>query len=84
MTPAERHFYDRGRYGEIATKVDLALLLDSRPCAGGTCDERRCPRHARTAQVVDRYLRLIGRRDTDPSDLSRFDSDLDVRPEDGP
>ncbi len=69
MTPAERHFYDQRRYGETARKVDLALILDSRPCAGGTCgtcDTRRCPRHRRTAQVVDRYLRLIGRRDTDP------------------
>jgi hypothetical protein len=84
MTPAERHFYDAHRYGETARRVDLALLLDSRPCAGGHCDEHRCPRHARTAQVVDRYLRLLGRRDTDPTELSMFDADRDTRESEGP
>lgn len=58
MTPAERHFYDRGRYGEIAAKVDLCLAHHDKPCRGGECEERPCERHARTMKVVDRLSRL--------------------------
>jgi hypothetical protein len=43
----------------IAECVDLALRIGDRPCTGGGCDlGAPCPRHARTAAVVIRYMRL--------------------------
>lgn len=62
-TEAERYFYDRGRYGEIAAKVDICMSHTDRPCVGGECDdEARCDRHRRTGAVVGRLTRMRARK----------------------
>lgn len=52
------------RYASIAEQVDLAMELSARvPSKYCSCDEGySCPRHARVAAVVSRYLRLRARR----------------------
>lgn len=63
--PVDAYLYRTNprRYASIAEMVDLAMRLDARPCTGNGCDEDRCPRHERTTQVVDRYLRLRAREE---------------------
>lgn len=63
FTDSERYFCERGRYGEIASKVDLCMAHTDRPCVGGECDEgARCERHRRTGAVVERVTRMRGRK----------------------
>jgi hypothetical protein len=62
LTPAERYFYDRGRYGEIAAKVDACMAVHRRPCVGFGCDmDHECARHRLTEQVVERAPGLLAR-----------------------
>jgi hypothetical protein len=50
--------YYRGTYAYIARSVDLAMRHMERPCVGVVCDlDAPCPRHERTGEVVQRYLR---------------------------
>ena len=63
---AEREIYHTKpyRYGSIALQVDLAMEHSYKHCLGGDCDEDACcQRHARTPEVIDRYLRIknVGR-----------------------
>lgn len=47
------------KYGKIARKVDLAMILSSRPCVGYGCDlDSSCDRHKRIPEVIERYLRV--------------------------
>lgn len=63
LTEAERYFCSRGRYGEIAAKVDLCMAHTDRPCVGGECDDdARCERHRRTGAVVERVTRMRARK----------------------
>ena len=63
LTEAERYFYERGRYGEIASKVDLCMAHTDRPCVGGECDDDApCERHRRTGAVVERVTRMRARK----------------------
>lgn len=51
------------KHASVARQVDLAMAHGDRPCAGGDCDlDEPCPRHARTLEVVERYLRMKARR----------------------
>lgn len=53
------------RIARITRQVDLAMRIGDRPCTRGGCDlGAPCPRHARTAAVVVRYLRLAARAAT--------------------
>lgn len=47
MTPGERYFYDRGRYAEIASRIDRMMRRQSETeCTGGGCDgEGLCEAH---------------------------------------
>lgn len=47
MTPGERYFYDRGRYAEIASRIDRMMKRQSETeCTGGGCDgEGLCEAH---------------------------------------
>ena len=47
------------RYGYIANQVDLAMKHGDKPCVGYDCDlDSPCTRHARTIDVVNRYIRM--------------------------